>query len=396
LKYGILANAATTRVAEFARIPPDAMLSQRAASWSRRGFTLIELLVVIAIIALLMALLLPAVQKVREAANKMLCASNLRQIGIAAHNYHGDFGKLPAGYWGPMRANGGTNVSPETDPDRGPWVGSLVALLPYLEQDSLSKTLWKTQQMFPSAPPEPLTQPIQLSLRAERQAYWYAPGNLGGNAGQMRLKMFKCPSDTTDERTEEGVILAVQVANGYFVHAHNIDLDFMGRTNYTGVAGAAGDADVANFYSQWIGVLYNRSDLTLGRITVADGTTNTLMFGEGLGGNGVGAAVHKWSWFGVGAIGTGFGLGRGNVWAEDIPPALGDVPAPGEDGAHWYRFSSRHPAGVQFCFGDCSVRTVKFGSTTTPSLNPASDWALLQHLAGWRDGVVIDTSSILE
>src|SRR6516162_8451246 len=109
----------------------------------RTGFTLIELLVVIAIIGVLMALLLPAVQKVREAANRVRCQNNLKQIGLALQMYHDDTGSFPSGYlWIPTR--GGVDPCPNppgdlTDTDPG-W-GWAALLLPYLEQDSLRRQI---------------------------------------------------------------------------------------------------------------------------------------------------------------------------------------------------------------------------------------------------------------
>lgn len=95
----------------------------------RTGFTLVELLVVVAIIALLMALLLPAVQKVRAAADQMRCGSNLRQLGLALHQYHNDRGKFPpARILGPF-----TEMGVNTNIEHG-WA---YFLLPYVEQDSL-------------------------------------------------------------------------------------------------------------------------------------------------------------------------------------------------------------------------------------------------------------------
>jgi prepilin-type processing-associated H-X9-DG protein len=125
------------------------------------------------------------------------------------------------------------------------------------------------------------------------------------------------------------------------------------------------------------------------------------MFGESLGGQGIGLRDFTWSWMGCGAMGTVWGLGNPRTpCVGHNAPAQGTQPPPGNDGASWYRFSSRHAAGVQFCWADGSVRLIRFGSTTKPDMtnngNNISDWAILQQLAGRKDGFNNSTGTILE
>jgi prepilin-type N-terminal cleavage/methylation domain-containing protein/prepilin-type processing-associated H-X9-DG protein len=205
----------------------------------RRAFTLIELLVVIAIIAVLIGLLLPAVQKVREAANRMKCANNLKQIGLGMHNYHDTFGTLP-----PQTANNANKCC---------WGTWQMAVLPFVEQDNL----WKMYVDYGTGRSTP------AGLRYDQQV------NL--RVTSVRLPLFTCPSDQPSvAKTVSYQGQAYPITNqNYLVNVGNIDYA-------QGKDGLLPDQPTG---LRFLGAPFSRTQQF--RLTdITDGTSNTLMAAE--------------------------------------------------------------------------------------------------------------------
>ena len=298
------------------------------------GFTLVELLVVIAIIGVLVALLLPAVQAAREAARRMQCGNNLRQLGLAAQNFCAAQKRLPPGYLGPW--------PPVKAPPIGDqFVGVLPYLLPFLEQTQVQQQILTEMNVDKVAAP-----------------WWTEPSTW--TISQATLGAFLCPSDDPT-RSNTGTFVGLHT--WYDAAAGTVWLDglymggtsgaALGRTDYVGCAGGMGVTQ-NTYWDRWRGALTNRSNNSLA--TVLDGASNTLLFGESLGGQYGSERQYSHSWMGSGALPVAWGL-----------PDQG-----------YENFSSWHPGVVQFCLVDGSVRPLVVTIATPAFIN----------LGGMSDGEV--------
>lgn len=323
-----------------------------------RGFTLVELLVVIAIIGVLVGLLLPAVQAAREAARRMQCSNNLKQIGLAMHNYADAHRKFPPGwlFFDPRMSGRGDRVN------RLPgWAWSTM-ILPFIEQGNIFNR-----------------------LNFDGRGLSAVPNNQVVN---QSFALQHCPSSGDPEH----IILGpdtLPITPG------------IASSNYLGVAGSFVSSA---YYNQPAGRKNGMmiEDQSMGFGDITDGTSNTLIVGEvALSGNGrnSGTGGFLWDPKWYGSIQT-----RGGLTRADAPESVvraGEFrmnpPAVASDNVKRNSFKSRHTGGAQFALADGSVHFISQSIDHTqtgwgPINNGSVRWeqvGAFQRLCGRNDGQVV-------
>ena len=338
---------------------------------NRQGFTLIELLVVIAIIAILVALLLPAVQQAREAARRSSCKNNLKQIGLALHNYHDVHNVLPPGY---VDERGSGNIWTADNDNHGHWTWSAF-VMPYVELGSLYDTLRPGNV-------KALTAMLNhQSAMQQRQSVFICPSD----AGAPRVHTIAGRSlkqDNNSSTPERGLAIT-----NYLV-SNNIGNIRIGRATTPDNGGNS----TASPNGGAVGAFFRDSDIGFKDIT--DGTSNTILVGERayrLGTtdpaagtlyavrdqNGLGPSANdntpEWGqgWKTAAAssyTGINFGAANNSV-----------------DSQGW---SSHHKGGAQFVLADGSVRFIS-ENVNSSRITSSTTYNTLNRLVAFSDGNVV-------
>ncbi|MFM8495888.1 MAG: DUF1559 domain-containing protein [Planctomycetia bacterium] len=307
-----------------------------ASRGSACGFTIVELLVVVAIIAVLVALLLPAVQSTRAAARRATCASHLRQLALATAGFEASERRLPIGFLGPWDKNGNGFDDQAEAPQTWKYdfsnVGLLPVLLPFFEENSLHSRL----------DPQLLVQRTTKSAGESSYGYWTVPETL--DAACDPVAVLRCPAAISGE--QDFIIdtsFTYESSSGPVVEIRGRRAEALGLSNYVGVSGAYGNTPTGR---KWTGVFVNRQARRIRQIS--DGTSKTIMLGEN-------AAAIGW----IGAAGWPVMNGLGVEPTSEVP-----------------RFNSGHGNIVLFASVDGAVRPIGTGV----------EQAVLDALAGVADG----------
>jgi prepilin-type N-terminal cleavage/methylation domain-containing protein len=289
----------------------------------KNGFTLVELLVVIAIIGILIALLLPAVNAVRESARRVQCSNNLKEVGVAATAFEGVRRMYPPGTLGviPPVAVMNHEETEFYEPDYQ-YSSGWVWLLPNLEQQSLHDVIparYRTM-VYPE--------------EGDRWVWW--ENEEAVRAAEVPLPILLCPSAPRNPQEVSGLTNTFVTPGLKWVENDAAKVENpqrIGLTNYAGVGGHLGTVGHPSI-DHWKGIFHNRSQIRRGH--VRDGMHHTLLFGESVGWETESSFRRGHSWMGVGVMYMGWWpLGSGELW-----PA----------------FSSKHPGVVLFVFADGHVQ----------------------------------------